>query len=81
MSYGTDAPVVGRGAAVIREIMSGGAARAVLSVVAGFVIGAIFMVFSSEEFLAAAQYLTSRPADALGADWTGPGESFWPLLT
>ena len=23
-----------------------------------------------------------RPtADALGADWTGPGESFWPLLT
>ncbi len=80
MSYGTDAPVVGRGAAVIREIMSGGAARALLSVVAGFVIGAIFMVFSSEEFLAAAQYLTSRPADALGAAWTAIAEGYSALF-
>jgi len=37
----------------MREIMSGGSTRAILSVVAGFIIGAIFMVFSSEEFLTA----------------------------
>ncbi|MEN9911391.1 MAG: hypothetical protein RLZZ441_959 [Actinomycetota bacterium] len=80
MSDGTETPVVGRGAAVIREIMSGGSARALLSVVAGFVIGAIFMVFSSEEFLAAAQYLTSRPADALGAAWTAIAEGYSALF-
>ena len=80
MSDVTETPVVGRGAAVIREIMSGGAARALLSVVAGFVIGAIFMVFSSEEFLAAAQYLTSRPADALGAAWTAIAEGYSALF-
>jgi len=80
MSGAADTPLVGRGAAVIREIMSGGATRAILSVVAGFVIGAIFMVFSSEEFLAAAQYLTSRPTDALGAAWTAISEGYSALF-
>jgi simple sugar transport system permease protein len=80
MSDVTETPVVGRGAAVIREIMSGGATRAILSVVTGFVIGAIFMVFSSEEFLAAAQYLTSRPTDALGAAWTAISEGYSALF-
>ncbi len=80
MSDVTETPVVGRGAAVIREIMSGGATRAILSVVAGFVIGAIFMVFSSEEFLAAAQYLTSRPTDALSAAWTAIAEGYSALF-
>ena len=80
MSDITETPVVSRGAAVIREIMSGGSTRALLSVVAGFVIGAIFMVFSSEEFLAAAQYLTSRPTDALSAAWTAIAEGYSALF-
>jgi len=80
MSDTTETPVAGRGATVIREIMSGGATRALLSVVAGFVIGAIFMIFSSEEFLAAAQYFTSRPTDALGAAWTAIAEGYSALF-
>jgi simple sugar transport system permease protein len=80
MSDTTETPVAGRGATVIREIMSGGATRALLSVVAGFIIGAIFMIFSSEEFLAAAQYFTSRPTDALGAAWTAIAEGYSALF-
>ena len=80
MSGAADTPVVGRGAAVMREIMSGGSTRAILSVVAGFIIGAIFMVFSSEEFLTAAQYLTSRPTDALSAAWTAIAEGYSALF-
>jgi simple sugar transport system permease protein len=80
MSDTTETPTAGRGATVIREIMSGGATRALLSVVAGFVIGAIFMVFSSAEFLAAAQYFTSRPTDALGAAWTAIAEGYSALF-
>jgi simple sugar transport system permease protein len=80
MSDTTENPVAGRGATVIREIMSGGATRALLSVIAGFIIGAIFMVFSSEEFLAAAQYFTSRPTDALGAAWTAIAEGYSALF-
>ena len=80
MSDTTETPVAGRGATVIREIMSGGATRALLSVIAGFIIGAIFMVFSSEEFLAAAQYFTSRPTDALGAAWTAIAEGYSALF-
>ena len=80
MSDTTETPTAGRGVTVIREIMSGGATRALLSVVAGFVIGAIFMVFSSEEFLAAAQYFTSRPTDALGAAWTAIAEGYSALF-
>ncbi|MEY3309931.1 MAG: hypothetical protein RL107_67, partial [Actinomycetota bacterium] len=80
MSDTTETAAAGRGATVIREIMSGGATRAVLSVIAGFVIGAIFMVFSSEEFLVAAQYFTSRPADALGAAWTAIAEGYSALF-
>jgi len=80
MSAAADTPVVGRGAAVMREIMSGGSTRAILSVVAGFIIGAIFMVFSSEEFLTAAQYLTSRPTDAVSAAWTAIAEGYSALF-
>jgi ABC-type uncharacterized transport system permease subunit len=80
MSDTTETPVAGRGATVIREIMSGGATRALLSVIAGFIIGAIFMIFSSEEFLAAAQYFTSRPTDALGAAWTAIAEGYSALF-
>jgi len=80
MSDVTESPVERRGVAVIREIMSGGSTRAILSVIAGFVIGAVFMVFSSEEFLAAAQYLTSRPTDALSAAWTAIAEGYSALF-
>lgn len=80
MSDTTEAPVVNRGQAVIKEILSGGATRAILSVVLGFLVGAIFMVFSSESFLAAAQYFTARPTDALGAAWTAIADGYSALF-
>ncbi len=80
MSDVTETTPVNRGQAVIREIMSGGATRAILSVALGFLVGAVFMVFSSEEFLAAAQYLTARPADALGAAWTAIADGYSALF-
>jgi simple sugar transport system permease protein len=80
MSDVTETPPVNRGQAVLREIMSGGATRAILSVALGFLVGAVFMVFSSEEFLAAAQYLTARPADALGAAWTAIADGYSALF-
>ena len=80
MSDVTETAPVNRGQAVIREIMSGGATRAILSVVLGFLVGALFMVFSSEEFLAASQYFTARPADALGAAWTAIADGYSALF-
>lgn len=80
MSDTTEAPVVNRGQAVLKEILSGGATRAFLSVLLGFIVGAIFMVFSSENFLAAAQYFTARPTDALGAAWTAIADGYSALF-
>jgi ABC-type uncharacterized transport system permease subunit len=80
MSDVTETAPSNRGTTIIREIMSGGATRAILSVILGFLVGAIFMVFSSEEFLAAAQYLTARPADALAAAWTAIAEGYSALF-
>jgi simple sugar transport system permease protein len=80
MSDVTETAPVNRGQAVIREIMSGGATRAILSVALGFIVGALFMVFSSEEFLAASQYFTARPADALGAAWTAIADGYSALF-
>ena len=50
-----------------KEIVSGGAFRAFLSVILGFIVGAVFMVFSNEAFLQAITYFTARPTDALSA--------------
>lgn len=80
MSDVTETASANRGQTILREIMSGGATRAILSVILGFIVGAIFMVFSSEEFLAASQYLTARPADALGAAWTAIAEGYSALF-
>lgn len=80
MSDETEAAPTNRGQTVLREIMSGGATRAILSVILGFIVGAIFMVFSSEEFLAAAQYLTARPADALAAAWSAIADGYSALF-
>lgn len=80
MSDVTEAAPTNRGQTILREIMSGGATRAILSVILGFIVGAIFMVFSSEEFLAAAQYLTARPADALAAAWSAIADGYSALF-
>lgn len=69
-----------RSQTILREIMSGGATRAILSVLLGFVVGALFMVFSNEAFLTAAQYFTARPSDALAAGWTAIADGYSALF-
>lgn len=63
-----------------REIVSGGPFRALLSVFLGFVVGALFMVFSNEAFLEAVTYFTARPTDALGAAWTAIADGYAALF-
>ena len=63
-----------------KEIVSGGAFRALLSVILGFIVGALFMVFSNEAFLNALSYLTARPTDALGAGWTAISDGYLALF-
>ena len=80
MSNAVETPVVNRGNAVLKEILAGGATRALLSVLLGFVVGALFMVFSNEAFLTAAQYFTARPADSLAAAWTAIADGYSALF-
>lgn len=66
--------------AVTKEIVSGGAFRAFLSIILGFVVGALFMVFSNEAFLQSVTYFTARPTDALGAAWTAIADGYSALF-
>ena len=54
-------------AQAVKEILSGGLTRTALSVLLGFLVGALFMIGSNKEFIEALGYLFSRPSDALGA--------------
>jgi len=54
-------------AQAVKEILSGGLTRTVLSVLLGLLVGALFMIGSNKEFIEALGYLFSRPSDALGA--------------
>jgi len=53
----------------LKEILSGGFTRTLLAVVLGFLVGAVFMIGSNQEFLASLGYFLSRPGDALAAAW------------
>jgi simple sugar transport system permease protein len=72
--------VPSRGQAILKEILASGASRAFLSVFLGFVVGALFMVFSNAEFLASVQYFAARPTDALGAAWTAIADGYAALF-
>ncbi|MFM6967680.1 MAG: ABC transporter permease [Microbacteriaceae bacterium] len=65
---------------VLKEIVSGGPFRAFLSVLLGFIVGALFMVFSNEAFLQAITYFTARPGDALGAAGTAISDGYLALF-
>jgi ABC-type uncharacterized transport system permease subunit len=69
-----------RWSAAAKEIVSGGAFRAFLSVFLGFVIGALFMVGSNEDFLDALTYFTARPSDALTAGWGAIADGYAALF-
>jgi simple sugar transport system permease protein len=69
-----------RWSSAAKEIVSGGAFRAFLSVFLGFVIGALFMVGSNEDFLDALTYFTARPSDALTAGWGAIADGYAALF-
>ena len=77
MSTETD---VNRWSTAAKEIVSGGPFRAFLSVLLGFIVGALFMVFSNEAFLQAVTYFTARPTDALSAGWTAIADGYSALF-
>jgi simple sugar transport system permease protein len=51
----------------LKEILSGGFTRTVLSIILGFLVGAVFMIASNREFIDSLAYIFARPGDALGA--------------
>ena len=53
----------------MKEILAGGFTRTLLAVILGFVVGAIFMIGSNEEFIKAMGYFFTRPMDAVSAAW------------
>ena len=64
----------------IREILSGGLTRTILSILLGFLVGALFMIGSNKEFIEALGYLFSRPSDALMAAVNVVGEGYGALF-
>lgn len=64
----------------LKEILAGSLTRTVLSIVLGFLVGALFMIGSNREFIESLGYFFSRPTDALGAAWTVVSEGYGALI-
>lgn len=65
---------------VLREILTGSPMRTVLSILVGFLVGAIFMVAFNPEVLNAMSYFFSRPGDAFGAMAKTIGDGYGALF-
>lgn len=61
-THATSSPAP-RSQAILREILSGSPLRALLSIIMGFLVGSLFIVFSSEDVQATLTYLFARPSD------------------
>ena len=61
--------------AALKEILSGGITRTVMSVILGFAVGAFFMIISNREFLQSVGYFFADPLASLRAagDVVGAG--------
>ncbi len=64
----------------IKEILAGGFTRTFLSVLLGFLVGAIFMIGSNKEFLESLGYFFSRPSDSLNAAWQVVSDGYGALF-
>jgi simple sugar transport system permease protein len=64
----------------MKEILAGGFTRTVLSVILGFLVGALFMIGSNKEFLDALAYIFARPSDAFGAAWQVVSDGYGALF-
>lgn len=59
----TPAEPAPRAHTIVRDILSGSPLRALLSVIMGFLVGSLFIVFSSEDVQTTLTYLFARPSD------------------
>ena len=50
-----------------REIVAGSPLRTFLAIVLAFVVGAVLIILTNEDFLSSVGYVFSRPSDALSA--------------
>lgn len=64
----------------VKEILAGGFTRTLLSVILGFLVGAIFMIGSNKEFLGSLGYFFSRPSDSLMAAWQVVSDGYGALF-
>jgi len=70
----------GRFSQALKEILAGSMTRTVVSVILGFLVGALFMIGSNPEFIGSLGYFFSRPTDALGAAWSVVSEGYGALI-
>lgn len=64
----------------MKEILAGGFTRTLLAVILGFVVGALFMIGSNEEFIQSLGYFFTRPMDALNAAWNVVSAGYGALI-
>jgi simple sugar transport system permease protein len=65
---------------ILREILTGSATRTLLSVLVGFIVGAIFMVAFNPDVLNAMSYFFGRPGDAFAAMAKTIGDGYGALF-
>jgi len=64
----------------VREILGGGIVRTVLAIVLGFAVGAILIIATNDDVVAASRYFFARPGDMLGAAWDAVSSGYGALF-
>jgi simple sugar transport system permease protein len=66
--------------AALKEMLSGGIIRTILSVILGFIVGALFMVISNKEFLQSVTYFFADPLSSIRAAGAVVGDGYGALI-
>ena len=70
----------GRSQEILREIFAGGLVRTILAILVGFAVGAVLIIATNEEVIAASGYFFSRPTDMLGAAFDAVATGYGALF-
>jgi len=74
------APQDDRWSTFLRDLASGTPLRTFLAIVVAFAVGAVLIIVTNEDFLAAVGYIFSRPSDAVSAAVTAVGDGYGALF-
>jgi len=74
------APQNDRWSTFLRDLASGTPLRTFLAIVVAFAVGAVLIIVTNEDFLAALGYIFSRPSDAVSAAVTAVGDGYGALF-